>query len=119
MQLQYLLFDCTDEEGGACSFDAMASVVPAGLAALLAEVEAVLHWAWDGYGGPSAGEDGGEWDFDLHAVDGHDAPLPIRHDALSQRVVLAPAPGRVTLTLTLSGSRAFGAAFREAFPDPG
>lgn len=117
MQLQYLLFDASDEEGGACSFDAMASVLPAGLAALVQEVETVLRWAHRAFGTPAAGADEAEWDFDLHAVDENDAPLAISYDDRNAQVSVA-APGRVTLTLTVTGSRAFGAAFREAFPDP-
>ena len=46
MELDYLLFDATDEETGSWSFDAMASVAPARLPALLREIEAVLAWAW-------------------------------------------------------------------------
>jgi hypothetical protein len=118
MELQYLLFDFTDEEGGACSFEAMASVLPAGLGPLLREVEAVLAWAYGDFGAPSAAEDGGEWDFDLHAANENDAPLAVAYDVRSARVLLAAAPGRVTLTLTVTGSRAFGTAFRDAFPDP-
>ena len=43
MPLAYLLFDSSDEDGGHCSFDAMASVLPDRLPALLREVEAVLE----------------------------------------------------------------------------
>ena len=115
MQLEYLLFDFADEENGSC-FDAMASVLPAGLVPLVAEVEAVLGWAHREFGAPWAGGVLAERDFDLHAVDEDDAPLQVGYDARSERVTLA-APGRVTLTLTVSGSRAFGAAFRGAFPE--
>ncbi|TWO66019.1 hypothetical protein FN976_26945 [Caenimonas sedimenti] len=118
MELQYLLFDFTDEEGGACSFDAMASVLPAGLVPLLGEVEAVLGWAHREFGAPSAEGGGAEWDFDLHAADERDVPLAISYDVPRARVILAAAPGRVTLTLPVTGSRLFGAAFRDAFPDP-
>src|SRR6185369_12734006 len=45
MQLDYLVFDASDEDSGRESFDAMASVAPDRLPALLAEVAAVLRWA--------------------------------------------------------------------------
>jgi hypothetical protein len=112
--LDYLLFDATDEESGACSFDAMASVVAARLPALLGEVEAVLRWAHGEFGAP--GEDG-EWDYELQASDEADAPLAIGF--IAGRVEMRGPQGatrRVTLTLTISGSRTFGEAFLAAFP---
>ena len=117
MQLEYLLFDTTDEENGACSFDAMASVLPARVPALMDEVEAVLRWVYHDFGAPSAAEDGGEWDFELQAVDEHDVPFEISYDFNCGRVSMQQVTGRLTLVLTLSGSRSFGAAFRDAFPD--
>jgi hypothetical protein len=117
MQLDYLLFDISDEETGSCSFDAMASAVPARREALIDEIEAVLGWAHREFG--PAGEDG-EWDFELQAVDDHDLPLEITYDVESARVLMPPGSGgRVTLALTLGGTSAFGAAFREAFPGSG
>ena len=50
MQLHYLDFDFSDEESGRGSFDAMASVVPSRLPALLAEIAAVLGWAGRAFG---------------------------------------------------------------------
>jgi hypothetical protein len=118
MQLDYLLFDFTDEESGSCSFDAMASVLPAKLPALIHEIEAVLGWACREFGAPSAAADEGEWDFELQALGEQDVPLEITYDVERARVsVQQGLRGRVTLALTLSGSHAFGAAFREAFPD--
>lgn len=116
--MDYLLFDATDEEGGACSFDAMASVPAERLPALLREVEAVLAWAHREFGPPGAGADEGEWAFELQAVAEPARPLEIGYDRAGARVRLPPVPpGRVTLTLTVSGSRAFAAAFRDAFPE--
>jgi hypothetical protein len=115
MQLDYLLFDLTDEESGACSFDAMASVRPARLPALLHEVEAVLRWAHGEFGAPR--DDEGEWDYELQAVNGEDVPLEIRYNSGHIEVSMPHAPaGRVTATFTLTGSRAFGEAFISAFP---
>ena len=117
MELAYLLFDVTDEEGGSCSFDAMASVAADRLPALLREIEAVLAWAHRGFGSPS-GEDEHEWDFELQAMDDHDAALPITYDARrAQAVVAHGSSARVTIALTISGPPAFADAFREAFPE--
>ncbi|WP_143684498.1 hypothetical protein [Variovorax sp. KK3] len=115
--LEYLLFESTDEESGACSFDAMASVLPARVPELLREVEAVLNWACREFGEPSAVQENGEWDFELQAVGEHDAPLKIAYDLARQRVDVAQSPGRVTIALTVTGSPAFGTAFRDHFPE--
>ena len=117
-QLNYLLFDFTDEEDGACSFDALASVLPPRLAPLVGEVEAVLGWASREFGAPPAAGGEGEWDFALHALGDADVPLEIAYDAQQGRVVMPSTPaGRVTLALTVTGTAAFGEAFRHAFPD--
>jgi hypothetical protein len=117
MDLHYLLFDFTDEESGRGSFDAMASVLPARLPALVAEVEAVLRWASGAFGAAAALADEGEWDYNLQATEEPDRPLEVVYEVTSGRVSLIPtgAGERITLTLTLSGSRAFCEAFREAF----
>lgn len=65
--LQYLEFDTADDGGQACSFDAMASVVPAHLPALLAEVGRLLDWLEQQFGAPGALDEGADWDFDLQA----------------------------------------------------
>lgn len=119
MPLDYLLFDLTDEEGGSCSFDALASVARDRLPALLHEIEAVLGWACREFGAPAATEDQGEWDFELQAVGEPDIALEISYDAERASVCMPKVPaGRLTIAVTLSGSRAFGDAFRQAFPDP-
>ncbi len=119
--LSYLLFDSTHEESGACAFDAMASVMPERVPALLADVQAVLAWATHLFGPPAgAGDesDTQEWAFDLQASDVAGAPLAINWDTQSAQVLLPPATdGRLTLTLTVSGHRAFADAFRQAFAD--
>ena len=117
MDLHYLLFDFTDEESGRGSFDAMASVLPTRLPALLAEVQAVLEWASTEFGAAAALADEGEWDYDMQAAEEPDMPLKVAYDVATGRVSLAPSGTgqRIVLTLTLSGSRAFCDAFREAF----
>ncbi len=126
-QLNYLLFDATDEESGACGFDAMASVLPDRLPALLAEVQAVLAWATGLFGSPSGADvagdeddegDAEEWSFDLQATDETGAPVPITWDVQRNRgIAPAAVATRTTLTLTVSGPRAFADAFRQAFPE--
>lgn len=117
MSLEYLLFESTDEETGACSFDALASVLADRLPALIHEVETVLGWACRDFGAPASLEENGEWDFELQAVGEHDAPLDITYDCERAMVSMPRVPERVTLALTLTGSRAFAAAFTDAFPD--
>lgn len=118
MHLEYLLFDFTDDDTGACSFDAMASVDASRIPPLLHEIEAVLAWSHRGFGPASGAGDEGEWDFELQATLEPDTLLPIAYGVERARIDLPRVPaGRITITLTLSGSRAFGAAFREAFPE--
>ncbi|VTU15281.1 hypothetical protein H6CHR_00178 [Variovorax sp. PBL-H6] len=117
MPLDYLLFESTDEETGACSFDAMASVLADRLPALIHEVETVLGWACLDFGAPSSVEESGEWDFELQAVAEQDVPLEITYDCERAMISMPRVPGRVTLALTLTGSPAFAAAFTETFPD--
>jgi len=118
MQLNYLDFDVSDEESGRTSFDAMASVLADRLAALLAEIATVLRWAITAFGSGGALDDEGDWDFDLQGTIEPGIPLKVACDAGTGEVSLTPAAAgsaRVTLTLTLSGSPAFGEAFRTRF----
>jgi hypothetical protein len=119
--LNYLLFDATDEESGACAFDAMASVLPDHQRALLSEVRAVLAWATELFGSPHCAgddDDADGWAFDLQASDAAGTPLAIAWDMQHAQVLLpGTVRGRLTLTLTVSGHRAFAEAFRQAFPD--
>ncbi|SEB22999.1 hypothetical protein [Variovorax sp. YR216] len=103
MTLDYLDFDYSEDTEGVGVFDAMATVRPEQIAAVHAEVEKVLGWAngvFAGRRGPV--EDGGDWDYDLQELQ-EDAPGDPRH----------------TVTLSVSGTEAFCAAFREAFELPG
>ena len=95
MTLHYLDFDYSEDDAGCGTWDAMASVRPAQLDALLSEVAQVLAWAHSEFSdqqGPL--DDGGEWDYDQQGVQ---------------------EAGRYTLTLTISGTPAFGAAWRAQF----
>ena len=95
LSLQYLDFDHSEDDAGCGTWDAMASVWPAQLDAVQAEVALVLDWAqreFPGDHGPL--DDGGEWDYDLLTIE---------------------EEGRHTLTFTVSGTPAFGAAWRARF----
>jgi hypothetical protein len=98
MSLQFLDFDYSEDLQGAGTFDAMASVRQAQLAAVRAEIAEVLEWADTKFAGQRAPlDEGGEWDLDLQ-----------------ERVDGASPPWHV-LTLSISGSTAFCAAFSQRF----
>lgn len=118
MELSFLLFDATDDDSGACSFDAMASVVPNRVPAVLDEIGTVLRWAWHEFGAPSSADDGSKWDFDLQAVDDASTPLDISFDGDQTQLSLPrELEGRVTISLAITGPVAFAHAFRETFPE--
>lgn len=65
MPLHYLLFDPTDNADGTGTWDAMASVGASQVAAVQAEVLAVLAWAEAHAPGPRGPlDEGGAWDAD-------------------------------------------------------
>ena len=93
--LHYLDFDYSEDDAGHGTWDAMASVWPAQREALLDEVAWLLDWAHREFpGGHGPLDEGGEWDHDLQVLD---------------------EAGRYTLTLTLCGTPAFGAAWHGQF----
>lgn len=66
MNLQYLIFDASDDGEGTGSWEAMASVRAADLPAVQAEAQAVLAAAERYAPGPRGPlDDGGVWDADL------------------------------------------------------
>lgn len=101
MSLQFLGFDYSEDVQGVGTFDAMASVRDAQLAAVRAEIAEVLGWAETAFAGQRAPlDEGGEWDADL------------------QEQTDGGAPSWHVLTLSVSGSAQFCAAFRQRFvPD--
>ncbi|TFZ04324.1 hypothetical protein [Ramlibacter rhizophilus] len=117
LPLAFLDFDYTEDEDGNGSFDALASAAPAQLSALQAEVLRVLAWAGREFAGAQGPlEAGGEWDFALQGVSEVATPLDVAVDDGTLRLDPGtPGAPRVTLSLTLSGTPAFCAAFREAF----
>jgi hypothetical protein len=96
--VRYLSFEASDNDEGVHTFDAMASTSAAEHAAVAAEAQQVLDWAWRRFPhthGPA--DDGMDWDHDLQ----------VRVEDGDWHVV----------TLTLTGSQAFADEFAAAFAD--
>jgi hypothetical protein len=69
LTLQYLTFEASDDGDGVGTWDAMASVRADQVAAVLAEVQAVLNWAERHSPGPRGPlEEGGFWDADQQTL---------------------------------------------------
>lgn len=116
MALDYLDFDFSGDADGGGSFEAMASIALAQWPALQAEVLRVLGWARDTFGAPAAPDEGGDWDYALHAVRETSTRMTVEVTAHELRLRAgADDPPRITLTFTLTGSDAFCAEFRHAF----
>ena len=99
MQLQYLIFDASDDGEGNGSWEAMASVPPDELSAVIAEVRAVEAAAQSDAPGPrGALDDGGAWDLDVQTLPDGDE--------------------RVSVTLTLTGPWAWGEDLIERLTAP-
>ena len=90
MDLNYLDFDYSEDADGVGTFDAMASVAPAQIAALHAEISAVLTWAhqhWPDACAPL--EEGGAWHYDLQGVQEISTPLLLDFDETSGQLCTA------------------------------
>lgn len=95
MQLQFLIFDASDDGEGTGTWEAMASVREHDVAALRAEVQAVLSAAQLDAPGPRGPlDEGGAWDADEQIS---------RDDEWT------------TVTLTLTGPWAWGEALMREF----
>lgn len=95
MQLQFLIFDASDDGEGTGTWEAMASVRAQHVPAVLAEAQAVVALAEAGAPGPRGPlDDGGIWDADEQVS---------RDSAWT------------TLTLTLTGPWAWGEALMREF----
>jgi hypothetical protein len=121
MHLQFLEFDCSEDAEGVACWDALAQPAARHTQALLQEVAQVLTWAhhWSPRD-PGAIEDGADWDFDVHLHVGSVA-IPTHWNGLTQTLVLSSAlhgDEAVTLSLSISGTPAFSAAFREHWNTP-
>jgi len=119
MPLDYLDFDYSEDTEGVGVFDAMASAAPERLAALHAEVARVLAWAHEHFPDRrgAVGEDG-DWDYDLQALREDSRSEILEFDEASGRIEVRPGPvagTRHTVTLSISGTPDFCAAFRARF----
>lgn len=97
--MRYLSFEVSDAGDGRTTLEALAATSADEHAAVMAEVRAVLDWAWRNFGhshGP--GDAGMDWDDDL-------------------QVSVEPG-GWHAVALTLAGSDAFTEAFTARFGDP-
>jgi hypothetical protein len=94
--MNFLSFDLTEVDDGVSSLEAMASTALEQHAAVMAEVQQVLDWAWRRYPGSHGPlDDGMDWDHDLQvAIEGG---------------------GWHTVTLTLTGTARFVEEFIAAF----
>lgn len=93
--LAFLSFDASGDTDGVHTFDALASTDPSRQAEVLAEVDAVLGWAARRFpDGPGDLDEGASWCHDLQVT---------------------PDGDWVTVSLSLSGTPAFGEAFARAF----
>lgn len=119
MHLNYLDFDYSEDADGTGTLDAMASVSPAQVPALHAEISAVLAWAhgqWPEACAPL--EDGGVWHYDLQGSQESSVPLALLYDEAAGTIhstAGTPGPPRTTITFTLSGTADFCAALRNDF----
>ena len=97
--MHYLTIDLSEGADGVTTLEAMASTPAEHHAAVLAEAQALLDWAWQHFGhGHGPVEDGMDWDHDLQ---------------------LSVEAGQWhALSLTLTGSPRFIDAFLAEFGDP-
>lgn len=93
--LDFLCFDASGDTGGVHTFDALASTDQLRHAGVMAEVDAVLAWAAKHFpDGPGDLDEGASWCHDLQVT---------------------PEGNWVTVSLSLSGTPAFGEAFARTF----
>lgn len=118
--LDYLDFEYSEDGQGIGTFDAMASTTqPQQTAAVRAEVARVLAWAHDHFPGARGPlDEEGEWDYDLQSVQEYAVQEQIDYDEETQLLQVRPGiPGvaRHTLSVSVSGTPTFCAAFRQVF----
>jgi hypothetical protein len=97
--VNYLTFELSEGADGVTTLEAMASTSAERHAAVMAEAQQVLDWAWQRFPhthGPA--DEGGDWDHDLQAI--------IEDGAWH------------TVTLTLTGTQHFVEDFLAVFEEP-
>jgi hypothetical protein len=118
MTLHYLDFDYSEDAQGVGSFEAMAATTAEQAPRVQAEVACVLDWAFDQFGNACAPlDEGGEWDYDLQGQRDTRVTQTLSYHRRTGLTVSAESAGTTwhTLTLVLSGTAAFCAAFRARF----
>ncbi len=121
MTLDYLDFDYSEngeDDTAFGTFDALASVGPAQVEAVHAEISDVLAWAHAVFGEPGPVADGFAWDCDLQALREYSVADVLHYDAGRRALVVEPGAAGVprhTVGLSLSGSSDFCEALRERF----
>ena len=97
--MHYLSFDLSEDAEGVTTLEALAATAAEQHAAVMAEVQQVLAWAWQHYPhSPGPLDDGMDWDDDLQ--------VQVEHG------------GWHAVSLTLAGSPRFVEAFFAAFGQP-
>jgi hypothetical protein len=118
MSLRYLDFDYSEDTEDIGVFEAMATTGPQQAAAVQAEIVQVLAWAHEAFPGRRGPVGDGEWDYDLQAMQELTVPQTLEFDETTRRLEVRTGPAgtpRHTVTLAISGTPAFCAAFRDRF----
>ncbi len=115
--LQFLMFELLDADEHSHTWEAMASVAPQRVPAVLADVMRVLAWAQGQLGtDPQSLDDGGDWDALLQIQADQHAPHTLAwHPATGCATPPALPPGTqwVAVTLTLVASAALADAVQQ------
>jgi len=122
MELNYLDFDYAEDTEGTGTFEAMAATWPEQAPAVHAEIALVLGWACAAFADARAPlDEGGEWDYDLQGQQEFTVAESFDYDPGPGRLRVRPGPAgrpRHAVTLSLTGTPAFCAAFRQRFGLP-
>ena len=121
MDLQFLEFDCSEDNLGVVCWDALAQPATRHTPALLEEVRQLLVWAHRfGPQAPGPLEDGADWDFDLQIRCSNRQVHCLWHSA-EKTLELSPQPSsgeEIVLSLSISGTPEFAQAFRDQWNAP-
>lgn len=119
MALRFLQFDYSEATDDSGCFDAMASVSPGALAALHSELALVLGWAHQTFpGGSGPIDEGHAWHHDLQATLERTRRENLVFEPASGSFSATPEAGeslRHTVSLSISGTAEFCAAFQACF----
>ena len=103
--LRYLVFDLLDADDASHTWEAMASVDPVRLPAVLEEAAGLVAWAQAEFGAePLALDNGGEWDAWLQVQADQAPPLTLNWPTHRDQTLPLPIPPGtqwVAVTLTL------------------